>query len=71
MDFTGVEWRKSTFSGGNGDGEGCVEVALLTDGAIALRDSKDPSLPPQVFTPYEWECFIAGMHAGEFDHPKT
>ena len=39
-------FRKSTFSGGTG----CVEVCLLPDGRIALRDSKDPALPPHHFT---------------------
>lgn len=71
MDFTGVNWRKSSLSGGNTDGEGCIEVASLTDGDIALRDSKDVSLLPHVFTAYEWACFVAGVRAGEFDRPRA
>jgi hypothetical protein len=69
VDFTGVKWRKSSFSGSGGSGDGCVEVAFLAGGDIALRDSKDPACVPHVFTPYEWECFVAGVHAGEFDRP--
>lgn len=62
-DLSGVTWRKSTRSGANGN---CVEVAQLT-GAIALRDSKDPSGPALVFTPEEWAAFIEGAKDGEFD----
>ena len=56
-------FRKSSFSGAGG----CVEVRLLPDGQIALRDSKDVSLPPHHFTPTEWTAFLAGVRAGEFD----
>lgn len=57
------DFRKSTFSG-NG---GCVEVRRLDDGTIAVRDSKDPSLPPHHFTRTEWTAFLAGVRNGEFD----
>jgi hypothetical protein len=57
------EFRKSSFSGSSG----CVEVSRLPDGGIALRDSKDPELPPHHFTPAEWTAFLAGVRAGEFD----
>lgn len=56
-------YRKSTFSGGGG----CVEVRLLPDGRIALRDTKDRRLPPHHFTSSEWDAFLAGVRAGEFD----
>lgn len=57
------DYRKSSFSA-NGS---CVEVRLLSDGHIALRDSKDTSLPPHHFTPHEWTAFLAGVRNGEFD----
>lgn len=56
-------FRKSSFSGGTG----CVEVRLLLDGRIAMRDSKDPSLPPNDFSATAWTAFLAGIRAGEFD----
>lgn len=56
-------FRTSSFSAGSG----CVEVRLLPDGRIALRDSKDTGLPPHHFTPIEWTAFLAGVRAGEFD----
>jgi Domain of unknown function (DUF397) len=56
-------FRKSSFSGGGG----CVEVRLLPDGRIAVRDSKQPDLPASSHTPTAWEAFLAGVRAGEFD----
>lgn len=61
---SGLEWVKSSYSGNNGN---CVEVAALPDGGRALRDSKNPHGPALVFTLDEWQAFIAGATAGEFD----
>jgi len=60
-----AEWRKSSYSGGNG-GQ-CVEVATNLPGIIAVRDSKDRSGPILAFSPAEWEAFTVGVRAGEFD----
>jgi hypothetical protein len=57
-------WKKSTRSGGNG-GQ-CVEVRTHA-GNIQVRDSKDPTGPVLVFTPAEWDAFVAGAKGGEFD----
>ena len=65
MDLTNAIWRKSTYSGSNG-GQ-CVEVASNLPGVIAVRDSKNPDGPALVFTPDEWQAFVDGVHAGEFD----
>jgi hypothetical protein len=48
----------------------CVEVAALTGGRVAVRDSKDRSKPPHVFTQDEWDAFVAGVKAGEFDQAR-
>jgi Domain of unknown function (DUF397) len=60
-----AQWRKSSYSGGNGGA--CVEVAALGDGGRAVRDSKDPSGPRLAFAAEEWAAFTAGVKAGEFD----
>jgi len=36
-------------------------------GAIAVRDSKNPSAGFLVFTPDEWDAFVDGTKDGEFD----
>jgi hypothetical protein len=42
VDLSGLAWRKSSRSGGNGDNGACVEVAF-TGPVVALRDSKGPT----------------------------
>jgi hypothetical protein len=65
-ELTEARWRKSSYSQGNGN---CVEVAYLDGGAVAVRDSKDPSGPALLFTAAEWDAFSAGMADGEFVRP--
>lgn len=48
---TGVTWRKSSRS--NGDGNVCVEVALLPE-LVAVRDSKNPTEEPLVLPETAW-----------------
>ena len=63
-DLTEAVWRKSTRSGARTDNS--VEVAFV-DGAIVIRDSKNPEGPRLVFTPKEWDAFVDGTKDGEFD----
>lgn len=58
-----LQWRKSSFSGANGD---CVEVAD-TGGLIAFRHSKEPQQGTILYTRSELSAFIRGCKAGEFD----
>ena len=67
MDSDDLDWRTSSFSGGNG--ASCVEVAFLPDGGVAVRDTKDRTLAPHRYTAAEWDAFLAGVRAGEFDRP--
>jgi hypothetical protein len=64
VDFSTATWHTSTYSGGNS----CVEVAFI-DGHVGVRDSKDRTSPPLVFSVREWEAFLAGARDGEFELP--
>jgi hypothetical protein len=63
--LTGAQWRKSSYS--NGNGGDCVEIADLNGGGRAVRDSKNPTGPALTFTAAQWAAFTAGVRAGEFD----
>ncbi|WP_028935875.1 DUF397 domain-containing protein [Pseudonocardia spinosispora] len=65
MDLAQANWRKSTFSGGNGNS--CVEMAFLSDDTVAVRDTKDRALPAHRYAATEWHALLAGVRAGEFD----
>jgi Domain of unknown function (DUF397) len=62
VDLSRAEWRKSSKSGVNG----CVEVAYI-EGAVAVRNSRDPVGPVLVFSAAEWGAFLEGAGMGEFD----
>lgn len=56
-------WRKSTFSGAQGN---CLEIAPTADGA-AIRNSNRPEDGVILYTAAEIAAFLAGAKAGEFD----
>jgi hypothetical protein len=63
--LSNLRWFKSSASASGA----CVEVAHLPGGGVAVRDSKDRSKAPHVYTRREWEAFVIGVKNGEFDVP--
>jgi hypothetical protein len=63
QDLSGARWARSLAC----SSDGCVEVARLADGSVALRDSKDVRKAAHVFGREEWSAFITGVKNGEFD----
>lgn len=63
--WAGAHWFKAEVSGDHG----CVEVAFRGD-RVGVRDSKAKGAGDVLeFDRHEWECFLAGAKAGEFDLP--
>ncbi|PRX51166.1 uncharacterized protein DUF397 [Prauserella shujinwangii] len=62
-DLSGLQWRKSTYSGGGND---CVEVAFTVDGA-AVRDSKNPAAGALRIPAAHWDALLAAARTGELD----
>lgn len=54
-------WRKSTYSGG--DGDNCVEVATTTELAVGVRDSKDICRLALQVSRHAWTAFTIHLSA--------
>jgi hypothetical protein len=67
IDLANVHWFKSSASAAGN----CVEVAHLSGGGVAVRDTKDRSKTPHVYTRGEWQAFLVGAKNGEFDLPHA
>ena len=57
-------WRKSTASNSQG---ACVELARLSSGEFAVRNSRHPEGPALIYTEAEIGALIDGVKLGEFD----
>lgn len=57
-----TNWRKSSRSSGGGN---CVEVAFASDGAVGVRDSRDPTGPILIFSSSEWTAFVDEVCDGD------
>jgi hypothetical protein len=60
-------WFKASASASRG---GCLEVAFLPDGRVAIRDNEDLSNPPFAVTRHVFDCWLDGAKKGEFDIPS-
>ncbi|TNC22876.1 DUF397 domain-containing protein [Amycolatopsis alkalitolerans] len=63
--FDEGRWEKSFASEPNGGN--CVEVNLGSSGLVGVRDTKLQASPVFVFDVGEWDAFLAGVKAGQFD----
>lgn len=68
-DFRDDEFFKSTFSMHVWP-QKCVQVAVRAR-LIGVRNSSDPEKITLCFSREEWDAFIRGAKAGEFDLPGT
>ncbi|WP_158886970.1 DUF397 domain-containing protein [Amycolatopsis anabasis] len=53
-----MEWRKSSYSTGDGHNGACVEVAFVADATVAVRDSKAPAAGQLSFPDSAWQAFL-------------
>jgi invasion protein IalB len=58
-----LNWRRSSLC----SNVTCAEVAVTAE-AVHLRDAKNPAAV-QTYTHQEWQAFVDGVRAGEFDLP--
>ena len=63
-DLPGACWRKSTISNSQG---ACVELAKLSNGEFAVRNSRHPDGPALIYSEAEIAALVAGVKLGEFD----
>lgn len=62
--LAGVTWLKSKHSGCLGN---CVDVAVLNNGEVAMRNSRDPSGPALILSRDEMAAFLGSTKDGEFE----
>ncbi|HUY62361.1 MAG TPA: DUF397 domain-containing protein [Candidatus Paceibacterota bacterium] len=62
----GDGFRKSSWSVWNPANRFCVAVKMEGD-SVMVRDTKDPKKTTLTYTRAEWDAFIRGVKAGEFD----
>jgi hypothetical protein len=63
-ELSGAAWRKSRRSNPSGN---CVELARLSAGRVAVRNSRHPAGPVLVCTRDEFAAFVRGAKDGQFD----
>jgi hypothetical protein len=56
-------WFKSSLSAAGNS----VEVQLLSDGSVQVRNGREPGQGVLTYTPGEWRDFLGGVMGGEFD----
>jgi hypothetical protein len=68
IDVNDQDWQRS------GTGDGAIEVAMVEERAsdpaaqwVLMRVSGDVAGRVLVYDRNEWECFLDGVRAGEFD----
>lgn len=67
IDVSAQDWRRS------GDGDGALEIAFVGGPGraaaqwVLMRVAGDPEGRVLVYDRNEWECFLDGVRAGEFD----
>ncbi len=62
VDLSRAQWRKSSYS--NGQGGACVEVARNLPCVVAVRDSTDRTGPTLAFTPAQWRALLTAVRTG-------
>jgi hypothetical protein len=67
IDLCAQDWQRS------GDGDGALEIAFINRAQgtgtewVLMRVAGDPGGRVLVYDRNEWECFLDGVRAGEFD----
>lgn len=62
--LAGFAWRKSRHSNPNGN---CVELAVLPDHRVAMRNSRHPAGPVLIYGISDIAGFIRSVKEGDYD----
>lgn len=59
-----ARWERTTHEDGT---PAALEIGYGANGLVALRMADNPDGDILIYTPAEWEAFVAGVKDGEFD----
>lgn len=59
-----LSWSKSRRSNPSGN---CVELAVLANGQVAMRNSRHPAGPVLIYGKQDISAFVRSVKEGEFD----
>ncbi|WP_326637019.1 DUF397 domain-containing protein [Streptosporangium sp. NBC_01755] len=66
IDLSGATWHKSNRSDGQNN---CIEVAMLPQGHLGVRDRKDRDGPALILGSDQWKTFVNSLKSG-FRNPR-
>jgi hypothetical protein len=71
VDLRTLDWQRAAGGAGGPDGAGAGTIEVAFTGPWVLLRTEGDGGHVSVFDHHEWDCFVQGAKAGEFDRAAT